>query len=76
MFRVQQVVTRERRATTRLLLLSEVSLGGGGGNEAACPHPEDRSSIPSPTKTPLLNYQPASNSDAAELGETTQRDGD
>lgn len=70
MFRVQQVVTRERRATTRLLLLSEVSLGG------ACPHPEDRSSIPSPTKTPLLNYQPASNSDAAELGETTQRDGD
>lgn len=30
MFRVQQVVTRERRATTRLLLLSEVSLGGGG----------------------------------------------
>lgn len=73
MFRVQQVVTRERRATTRLLLLSEVSLGGGGG---ACPHPEDRSSIPSPTKTPLLNYQPASNSDAAELGETTQRDGD
>lgn len=72
MFRVQQVVTRERRATTRLLLLSELSLGGGG----ACPHPEDRSSIPSPTKTPLLNYQPASNSDAAELGETTQRDGD
>lgn len=75
MFRVQQVVTREHRATTRLLLLSEVSLGGEE-SEAACPHPEDQSSIPSPSKTPLLDYQLASNSDAAELGETTQRDGD